>query len=86
MGANIDYTVFTKPWPELTLPELGAFVHELGFQGVDGLAFCPRIAKELQNRGFSGDVCLTAEYSDHDEVDRLIGEDIRFAKSLFDSN
>jgi hypothetical protein len=28
-------------------------------------------------------VCLTAEYSDHDAVDRLIAEDIAFAKALF---
>lgn len=29
------FTVFTKPWPDLSLPELGALVHELGFDGVE---------------------------------------------------
>jgi len=37
-----------------------------------------------KKRNFSGDICLTAEYSDHDAVDRLIAEDIAFAKSLFE--
>ena len=44
----------------------------------------PWVAKELKDRGFAGDVCLTAEYSDHGAVDRLIAEDIEFAKSLFE--
>ena len=52
--------------------------------GPHGLAFWPRVAKELQVRDFCGDLCLTAEYSDREDVDRLIGEDIRFAKSLFE--
>lgn len=29
------FTVFTKPWRELSLAELGALVHELGFDGVE---------------------------------------------------
>ena len=51
--------------------------------GRQGLASWPRVAKELKRRGYSGVVCLTAEYSDHDSVDRLIAEDIAFARSLF---
>jgi len=51
--------------------------------GRHGLANWPAVAGELTRRGFAGDVCLTAEYSDHDAVDRLIAEDIAFAKSLF---
>jgi sugar phosphate isomerase/epimerase len=49
-----------------------------------GLASWPRVAAELQRRGYEGVVCLTAEYSDHDAVNRLIAEDIAFARSLFD--
>ncbi len=30
-----QFTVFTKPWPEKTLPELAKFVKELGFDGVE---------------------------------------------------
>lgn len=48
-----------------------------------GLASWPRVATELQRRGYQGPICLTAEYSDGDAVDRLIREDIALAKSLF---
>lgn len=51
--------------------------------GRHGLASWPRVAAELQRRCYEGVICLTAEYSDHDAVDRLIAEDIAFAKSLF---
>jgi sugar phosphate isomerase/epimerase len=51
--------------------------------GWQGLASWPRVAAELKRRGYSGVVCLTAEYSDEPSVDRLITEDIAFAKSLF---
>jgi sugar phosphate isomerase/epimerase len=48
-----------------------------------GLASWPRVAAELGRRGYAGPICLTAEYSDGDAVDRLIREDIAFVKSLF---
>ncbi|UCH33222.1 MAG: sugar phosphate isomerase/epimerase [Armatimonadota bacterium] len=51
--------------------------------GRHGLASWPRAASELSGRGYSGVVCLTAEYNDHDAVNRLIADDIAFAKSLF---
>jgi sugar phosphate isomerase/epimerase len=51
--------------------------------GRQGLASWPRVAAELKRRGYAGVVCLTAEYSDHDAVDRLIAQDLAFAKSLF---
>lgn len=38
---------------------------------------------ELRKRGFSGDICFSAEYSDAASVDSLIREDIQFARSLF---
>ena len=50
--------------------------------GRGGLASWPAVAEELKKRDYRGVVCLTAEYSDHDAVDRLIAEDIAFAKSL----
>src|SRR5579859_6655055 len=35
MSANdITFTVFTKPW-KMPLPELGAFVQQLGFDGIE---------------------------------------------------
>jgi sugar phosphate isomerase/epimerase len=51
--------------------------------GRHGIAPWPQAADELKKRGYEGVVCLTAEYSDHGAVDRLIAEDIDFAKGLF---
>ena len=52
--------------------------------GRQGLTSWPRVTNELKRRGYEGDVCLTAEYSAKDEVDRLIAEDLAYAKSLFE--
>lgn len=52
--------------------------------GRHGLASWPRVADELKARSYGGIICLTAEYSDHDAVDRLIAEDIAFARLLFE--
>jgi len=52
--------------------------------GRQGLASWPVVASELKNRGWKGVICLTAEYSDDKLVDRLIKEDIEFAKELFE--
>ena len=51
--------------------------------GRQGLASWPRVAAELKRRSYSGVVCLTAEYSDEKEVNRLIGEDFVYARGLF---
>ena len=52
--------------------------------GRHGMAEWPTVAAELRRRGFQGDVCLTAEYSDHDRVHELVKEDLAFAKALFE--
>jgi sugar phosphate isomerase/epimerase len=51
--------------------------------GRHGLCVWPQVVEELKSRAYEGVVCLTAEYSDRDAVNRLIAEDIAFAKSLF---
>jgi len=51
--------------------------------GRQGLCSWATVAAELKERGYSGTVCLTAEYSDEAAVDRLIAEDIVYARSLF---
>jgi len=51
--------------------------------GRQGLASWPRVAAELKRRSYDGVVCLTAEYSDEKEVNRLIFEDLSFARELF---
>lgn len=48
-----------------------------------GLASWPRVATELKRRHYHGTICLTAEYSDAAEVDRLCVEDLAYAKGLF---
>lgn len=53
--------------------------------GRHGMAYWTSVVRELKKRNFSGDVCLTAEYSDHDRVDDLVAEDIAYAKHLFDT-
>lgn len=53
--------------------------------GRHGLASWSRVAAELKRRHYHGVVCLTAEYSEEHEVNRLIAEDIAFARSLFAS-
>lgn len=51
--------------------------------GRHGQASWPQVATLLKQRGYAGVVCLPAEYTDEAAVDRLIAEDIVFAKTLF---
>lgn len=51
--------------------------------GSDGLASWKRVADELRRRQYTGVVCLTAEYSEEDQVDKYIAEDLHFARRLF---
>jgi sugar phosphate isomerase/epimerase len=53
--------------------------------GRHGMALWPRVVEELKARAYEGVVCLTAEYSDRQAVDRLIAEDYAFARALFAS-
>jgi sugar phosphate isomerase/epimerase len=52
--------------------------------GPKGRASWPQVAHELQRRAYRGVVCLTAEYTDEDAVDRYIARDIAFARSLLE--
>ncbi len=58
--------------------------HEYWTTGRNGLASWPRAAAELKRREWSGTLCLSAEYNDHGSVNRLIADDLAFAKSLFE--
>jgi len=51
--------------------------------GREGFCHWPTVVHELRKRNYRGPVCLTAEYSDHAATDRLIAEDLAFAKSLW---
>jgi sugar phosphate isomerase/epimerase len=50
--------------------------------GRQGLSSWPRIANVLKERQYRGVICLTAEYSDELAVNRLIAQDLAFARSL----
>jgi len=50
--------------------------------GRHGLSAWPRYAAALRARGYDGVICLTAEYDDHQSVNRLIAEDLSFACEL----
>lgn len=52
--------------------------------GPDGLASWPRVTASLRARGWDGVLCLTAEYDDHDAVDRLIAADSAYAKACWE--
>ena len=52
--------------------------------GCHGQASWPVVVDELKVRGYEGTVCLPAEYSDEDSVDRLIAQDIAFVRALFE--
>ena len=52
--------------------------------GRHGLQSWPTVADELKKRGYEGVINLNAEYTDEAAVDRLIADDIAFAKSLFE--
>ena len=51
--------------------------------GGHGMADWPAAVAELKRRGYAGDVCLTAEYSDRDNVDAYTGEDLAYLKALW---
>ena len=51
--------------------------------GREGLSNWTEVATLLKARGWSGNVCFTAEYSDHHLVNQQIAEDIAYAKACF---
>ncbi len=59
--------------------------------GRQGLVSWPAVANELKRRGYKGDICLPAEYSNRYQTDQLwgddaakiISQDIKYARSLF---
>jgi sugar phosphate isomerase/epimerase len=71
-------------WRRVNGPEAPAQWEHYYTSGEQGIASWPRIARVLLGRGFAGVICLTAEYTAEDQVNRLIREDISFARSLFE--
>jgi Xylose isomerase-like TIM barrel. len=52
--------------------------------GRHGLSSWSRIADYLKKRDYSGIICLPAEYTDENNVDKYISEDIKLVKSLLE--
>ena len=48
-----------------------------------GMANWSVAARELKKRNYTGDVCMTAEYSDEEAVERLAAGDLAYLKGLF---
>jgi len=71
-------------WRPVSGPETTPVAWEAYWtDGRHGLASWPRVAAELKRRGYAGPVCLTAEYTDEHSADRLIAEDLAYARLLF---
>ena len=52
--------------------------------GRNGWASWKDIADQLIARGYDGDICMPAEYTDEARVEEYIAQDIAYAKSLFE--
>ena len=51
--------------------------------GKQGLASWPDIASYLKQKNYQGAICITHEYNNQKDVEKLLAEDITYAKSLF---
>lgn len=51
--------------------------------GCNGQASWKAAAEYLKMRGYSGDICMPAEYTDEANVEQYIAKDVVYAKSLF---
>lgn len=64
-------------------PESDATWQRYFTTGRQGLAPWPKIADYLKSRQYRGAICITHEYTNQTEVNRLLAEDIHYARSLF---
>jgi sugar phosphate isomerase/epimerase len=71
-------------WTRSNSPEAEAAEWRVEWtSGRQGRASWQRVAAKLRQMQYTGPICLSAEYSAEDQVDRLIGEDLAFAQSCF---
>jgi len=69
-------------------PEVGPEAEETTWQpyytlGRFGMASYPEIIEYLKERGYKGDICLPAEYTDEPQVERLTPIELEYVKSLY---
>lgn len=104
LAGEPDDLAIEVAWPHLALVNLksgfwrmatGPEVEDVQWKkywtsGRFGITSWPTVVRELKRRGYQGDYCLTAEYSNPDgsgdlkgeAVDRLIKQDVALARSL----
>jgi sugar phosphate isomerase/epimerase len=71
-------------WKRVNGPEAQAAAWSIYWTtGRNGRASWPRVAAKLKQINYQGPLCLSAEYSAETEVDRLIVEDLAYAKACF---
>lgn len=72
-------------WRRTSGPEAAAAAWRVYWtSGRHGRASWSQVVTELKQRDYRGVVCLPAEYTDEEAVDRLIAEDIAYVKALFE--
>lgn len=73
-------------WRRTNAPESPEAAWEPYFTtGRQGMASFPRIAAFLRRRGYSGVVCLPAEYTDEAFTDTLVGPELAYVRSLMET-
>jgi sugar phosphate isomerase/epimerase len=73
-------------WRRTTGPEAEVAAFEAYWtSGRQGLCSWASVVAELQRRDYRGPICLPAEYTDEPAVDRLIAQDLAYARSLFET-
>lgn len=72
-------------WRRISGPEAEMAKWEVYWtSGRQGRASWPAVAEKVKRMGYTGPLCFSAEYSAEHDVDRLIVEDLAFAKTLFE--
>lgn len=70
-------------WRRVSGPEADAEWQVYWTSGRQGRASWKRVAAKLKAMNYQGPLCFSAEYSAEHEVDRLIVEDLAYAKACF---
>ena len=73
-------------WRRSSAPESAVAEWQRYFtSGRQGRSPWKRVAEKLAQIEYAGPICFSAEYTDGDQVDRLIVEDLAFAKACFEA-
>jgi sugar phosphate isomerase/epimerase len=83
--AGLLYMVNLKNgyWRRMSGPEAEVAEWKIYWtSGRQGRANWPLVVAQLKQLNYTGPICLTAEYSNMQAVDRLIAEDLAFAQEL----